>query len=263
MREITIKKRSGGLRKIVVPSRKEKKRLRAFLPELNNAQLAYCDEQAVHGFMPGANAVTCALPHVGYQYSLSCDLSEFFDTVNPEMVEDLPIDELPSMFYLNRAAQGLPTSPAIANLAAVEMDQYLINYCKEARIIYTRYADDMTFSSNNKEKLLTLRDQLEKLVSKYGFKLNKKKTRLQSAGPRGDFTREVVGVGVNHKGVLPLRTSKRKLRAARHRLSKEPTKVQQRIVRGLEEWNALKTPAPADRQAAKAYFVFKKINRHS
>jgi RNA-directed DNA polymerase len=100
------------------------------------------------------------------------DLADFFDSVTPEMVPENI--RFPECFPDGAARQGLPTSPALANIAASPMDReifskYDLSKDREAdRIImldcnsyapisYTRYADDLTFSSNSFERLDWLR----------------------------------------------------------------------------------------------------------
>ncbi|TBT09895.1 RNA-directed DNA polymerase, partial [Vibrio parahaemolyticus] len=44
---------------------------------------------------------------------------------------------------------GAPSSPVISNLVMKELDQEIIHFCEEKSIAYSRYADDLTFSTNN------------------------------------------------------------------------------------------------------------------
>lgn len=237
MIKTTIPKKSGGVRIIYAPNRKEKFNLRIKVPALNAAQLAICGPN-VHGFIPGRSPVTNAIPHIGYQFTLCADLKDFFDTCTKGMIPKAVAVEDPE-FPDGATRQGLPTSPALANLAAVAMDKEIGEFCRKNGIpVYTRYADDLTFSCNDRAALWHLRFNLPAMVSKHGFTLNRKKTRLQWAGPDGDWSRVVTGVAVGKSAIRPTRAVKRRLRAARHQ-NHQPQ------AEGLAEWCRLKLPNPA------------------
>jgi hypothetical protein len=253
MRLIYIPKKNGRRRTVAALKKNDAQRFRALCHELNIVSAARALPCA-HGFIIGRNAVTAAIPHVGYDFTLSADLSDFFDSVTPEMYDAIkrtlrPVKTLASYdvptfgnSYIEKhpAAQGLPSSPMIANLAAVGMDRDLSEWCEANSVVYTRYADDLSFSSNDKAVLLRLRELLPAMVQQHGFALNNRKTRLQWGGNDGSWTREVVGVGVNRTGLVPLRHSRRRLRAAEHRVTRDNTKHNRRVAAGLREWHKLK-----------------------
>lgn len=269
MKVFKIPKKNGKFRVIYAPNKKEKLLLSENMNDLNMAQIVLTSEDHVHGFINGRNVVTCAKPHVGFQYTLSVDLSDFFDTVTQKKFESrlgqlktiLEIKHKHIVFCDAAARQGLMSSPSISNITATRLDEVLIEYCDSKGIVYTRYADDLSFSSNDKDTLLSLREDIKGMVEVCEFTLNEKKTRLQWGGPDGNWTREIVGVGVNKTSVIPLRNSKRKLRAAKHNLVMHPNnKRQETIVRGLEEWNKLKEPnAKISKWQALAYFIAKRL----
>lgn len=58
------------------------------------------------------------------------------------------------------------------------MDKELSAICKDRNINYTRYADDLSFSSEDNIEL----DPLEEIITKYGFTLNTEKTRTYKRG---------------------------------------------------------------------------------
>ena len=230
---------------------------RDYLPRLNSAQVAICDLDVVHGFMPGRSPVTAALPHIGFMYTLSLDIEDFFRSVAIQM---LPLDvavacrgtvNKPGILFPilkkepSRARQGLPTSPAIANIAAVKTDDWFKLWCVKHNAVYTRYADDLSISSNSKDDLLELRAvvayRCQHLtdIEVGEFYFNPRKTRLQWAGPDGTWTREVVGVGVGKDGIKPLRSTRMKLRAVKHQGNSSHAA-------GLEEWCRLRHPRPVD-----------------
>jgi len=95
-------------------------------------------------------------------------------------------------------AQGFPTSPMIANIVMRGFDQTMLRYCKERDIEYTRYADDLAFSSKTltkKELKKAIKQQAYRQLWAYGFTPNKKKTLWKSKAGR----LKVCGVVVNVK----------------------------------------------------------------
>jgi hypothetical protein len=93
--------------------------------------------------------------------------------------------------------QGAPTSPIITNMICDTLDRRLAGLAKRFGLHYTRYADDITFSSmhyvyaQNGE----FRKELKRIVTDQGFTINEKKTRLQKIGSR----QEVTGIIVSNK----------------------------------------------------------------
>ena len=148
---VKIPKGNGTFRTIYKPSKAYKEKLHTFLLDLQQKVHNADEEQVAHGFIRGRGPVSNALKHVGYSYTFSLDLKNFFDSVRPNMVEEyLSEEELSLCFIDGVARQGLPTSPAIANLAFFKIDQEIIDAIAEvgAYTMYTRYADDLIFSFN-------------------------------------------------------------------------------------------------------------------
>lgn len=78
--------------------------------------------------------------------------------------------------------QGGVTSPAIANLVASRLDRRIAGYCGKKKIVYTRYADDLTFSTNNRNILNHAEEILTSIIRSEGYEVNSEKTRF--SGPR-------------------------------------------------------------------------------
>ncbi len=142
-------------------------------------------------------------------------------------------------FIDGAARQGLPTSPAVANLAACPMDWAITELKDDAsfgHFTYTRYADDMTLSTNDYDALIRLREKIPEVVEEHGFVINPRKTHIQSAY-RG--RRMITGVGVDAEIHVP-RAIKRRIRACKH---KEATNRKAwRVARGLEQWAKMAVP---------------------
>lgn len=101
--------------------------------------------------------------------------------------------------------QGAPTSPMISNFVCVDLDNRLLQYCKEQQITYTRYADDLTFSFDKISKVGEYNSELFKIILESGFKPNFKKINYTSKNKR----QVVTGVVVNHKLNVPREFHKR------------------------------------------------------
>lgn len=234
MRIFSIKKSSGKMRTIYAPSGEERAALRALLPELEDIQRKVCLPRIVHGFAKGRSPVTNAMAHRGRQYTICLDLASFFDTVTRDKLQwVVPPVILDRILVDGAARQGLPTSPAAANIAAAKMDQQIDRWCKRQgpSVIYTRYADDLTISADEEATVARALAEIPPIIKQNGFALAKPKTHVYVAAAG---RRTVTGVAVD-KQVHPTRDAKRRLRAARHQ-------GRSRQADGLAEWCSLKLP---------------------
>ncbi|TCB75549.1 RNA-directed DNA polymerase [Acinetobacter sp. ANC 3781] len=103
--------------------------------------------------------------------------------------------------------QGSPCSPVISNLFTAMLDSRLVKLCKKNKCVYTRYADDITISTNLKEfpeailtmdeNLIVLNERLIRQFETFGFHINNKKTRLANRKQRQVVTGLVVNKKVN------------------------------------------------------------------
>jgi RNA-directed DNA polymerase len=228
------KKKKGEFREICIPTKEEKYKFRKHLAALNEKAGKVCNKDVVHGFSIKRSPVTNAKMHIGFAYTLKFDLSNFFDTVKPSHLKGkLTDDQIIALMPNERAYQGLPTSPVVANIAAIDMDAAILKKIKDKNIVYTRYADDLCFSFNEFENSEFLKKVVPQIVGRCGFILNKSKTWLQDAR---FGNRIITGVGVSKDGILPTRSVRRKLRAAIHQKNRN-------AIHGLKEWTKLKEPS--------------------
>ena len=166
------------------------------------------------GFVEGKSIVDGAKIHVGKNYVYNIDLKDFFHSFDLNRVKmgfynqpfDLKDDLEPIAYMIASLTtfniegkrvlpQGSPSSPSITNLLCWRLDHRLSGLAKRFGVDYSRYADDITFSSNHncyKEKFIT---ELKKIIKGQGLSINPKKTRLQSNLIR----QEVTGLTVNNK----------------------------------------------------------------
>ncbi len=119
----------------------------------------------VKGFVKGESYRSFLEPHIGSNYFLRIDIADFFPTITDELIQKTlsslivcnPDDEkgkllalISSIVTLNGILpQGACTSPYISNLVMARIDQRILKYCQVFGVRYTRYADDLLFSSLN------------------------------------------------------------------------------------------------------------------
>ena len=240
--QFSIPKKSGGERIISAP-----------MPRLKNAQRWVLDNvlyspkvsDAAHGFCRELSIVTNAKPHVGAKVVVNMDMENFFPTVTYPRVKGLfrnlgysgslatifallctqakiaNVDMDDQSWYVARGErflpQGAPTSPAITNLICRGLDARLERIAGKLGFVFTRYADDMTFSSKDPTADAgRLIRQVSYTVEDEGFKVHPAKTRVLRAGRR----LEVTGLTVNEK-VNVSRKELRNFRATLHQIEKE------------------------------------------
>ena len=83
--------------------------------------------------------------------------------------------------FEGRLPQGAATSPILANMIFQIVDMRILKIAKRYHCDYTRYADDLTFSTNEKnfaENYIDLFNTLKKEIERSGFSINEDKTNL-------------------------------------------------------------------------------------
>jgi len=213
-RSVKISKRSGGERTLLIPD----DRLKFLQKEILGILLdLYRPRAPVHGFTKNRSALTNAKAHEGRRYLLNLDLKDYFASVSRNRVvgllEKLGIDasvaDVIASFciFRDQLPQGAPTSPILANMVTFRMDRELMEFGQKHHLKYTRYADDLTFSSYRapislfKDGLPTegkiteknLSDEIRFIINSNGFDLNPDKIWFSATRSR----KEVTGIIVN------------------------------------------------------------------
>lgn len=213
----SIPKKNGGVRTITSPKDELKYIQRQLLVFLEKN---YSFLECQHGFIKGRSCVTNANKHVGKRFVLNGDIENFFDNIHFGRVRGLfrskPFnysDELATTIakivcYNKCLPQGAPTSPFISNMICFMMDKELDFIAKRNNCKYSRYADDLTFSTDAemfpkeiaeiKDGKVYFSDRIIRTINggyDTGFKLNDKKTKLYKRYVR----QEVTGIVVNKK----------------------------------------------------------------
>ncbi len=239
-----IPKKTGGVREISAP-----------LPRLKQAQQWILDnilEQIVlhptaHGFRRGRSIITNAQPHVGALVVINLDLQNFFPSISYRRIKgifqsigyseaiatilglictepDLTAVELDGKTYYiaqnqRHLPQGAPSSPALSNLLCRRLDRRLDRLATDRGYLYTRYADDLTFSTTDPAKLRDIGNILkgtQNIVTHEGLTIHPDKTRVL----RQSQQQEVTGVIVNQKLNVDRATLKR-FRATLYQIEKD------------------------------------------
>jgi retron-type reverse transcriptase len=217
--EFRIPKKSGGDRIIFAPRRK----LRYFQKWILRRILNHCEPHPhAHAFVRGHSIVTNARRHTDRKVIVRLDIKDFFPTITHASVRNVfqragytyrVAATLANLCTLNgRLPQGALTSPALSNLVCTKMDRRFVNMMKKMDFRYTRYADDLIFSSDN-YRLPSLIPFFREILAEEGFQLNEKKTKIM----RSSRPQVVTGIVVNRRPNLA-REHVRRLRAAVHRL---------------------------------------------
>jgi RNA-directed DNA polymerase len=220
-----IPNKSGGVRQINAP----KSRLKLLQKRLSDLLYKAAEEidaesqrkPLSHGFRHSRSIITNASPHKNRRFVLNLDIENFFSSFNFGRVRgffqknsSFALNEKISTIiaqiacHNNALPQGSPCSPIISDLIAHVLDVRLVQLAKTHKCTYTRYADDITFSTNQKEfpSALAFREdeehsewllgqELTQAIINAGFSVNDNKTRMQCSPSR----QLVTGLTVNKK----------------------------------------------------------------
>lgn len=234
-------KKSGGYREISSP-KPQLKRLQYWILDnlLNRVEVS----NEAHGFITKRNILSNALPHTQKAVVINADVENFFPTIDYTRVKGL----FKSLGYSAEVAtllalltteavhkevvldgetlylatgkrylpQGSPASPMITNLICRKLDKRLKGISERLGFTYTRYADDMSFSSLTYTHINKMLFWLKKIVQEEGFVLHPEKTRIMKKGTR----QEVTGVVVNEKPSIS-RKELKKFRALLYQIEQD------------------------------------------
>lgn len=233
-KKFEIPKKSGGTRTISAPSgdlkllqRRLSDLLQDCVEDINIANGRHDDglnpDTIAHGFKRKRSIVTNALRHRRRRFVFNTDISDFFGSINFGRVRGFFISDKNFLLnpkvatiiaqiacFENCLPQGSPCSPVISNLIGHILDIHLVRLAAKHSCIYSRYADDLTFSTNEKDfpSAVAVRDkgdshqwnaggELVHLIKISGFSLNSAKTRMQYWTSRQEVTGLVVNEGLN------------------------------------------------------------------
>lgn len=240
-----IPKRTFGFRVIAQPTPKVKDIQRELVDILSEHVSIHPSAMA---YIKGKSIKSNAMMHRKSSFLLKIDLENFFNSITPDMLFTSLVNQgvktsksdnniLTQFLFWNRSkadneklilSVGAPSSPFISNLIMHSFDNKLSTLCIQKGIIYTRYADDMTFSTNKKDILFVFLKDLRRLLCgefNSKFSLNESKTVFSSKA----HNRHVTGITITNDNKLSIgRERKRYISALIHkfknnRLSRDDT----------------------------------------
>ncbi|MBF1803708.1 retron St85 family RNA-directed DNA polymerase [Alloalcanivorax profundimaris] len=230
----SIKKANGGRRTISQPA-KETKFVMRWLVDRIFSKLPI--HECASAYQKGSSIKRNAITHSNNGYIAKFDFKDFFPSIKREDIETHLYQYLPKDLELDRKSisqiarlctistgggrlalsVGSPASPALSNSIMFDFDTIIANWCFSNSIFYTRYADDLTFSTNRKGLSFLILEQIHNTLSEVNYpqlSINDRKTVYSSK--KGH--RRVTGVVINNNGKLSLgRERKRKISSMVHK----------------------------------------------
>ena len=171
------------------------------------------------------STVETAKIHLGKKWILKMDIKDFFSSVPFDDIQNVIInvlnhynkeDEFINHIILttinNKLPVGVPTSPYLANACFVGIDKEIKNISYLYNVNYSRYVDDLIFSSNYIEDLNLIENRIKDVLNYHGYKINPKKTKYISDNKQ----QNVLGLVINNNKIRLSKAFKRKIRAMIH-----------------------------------------------
>ncbi|WP_289422307.1 reverse transcriptase family protein [Thomasclavelia cocleata] len=233
-KEVTIIR--NGKSRIVI---KTSNALRSILKKINIRILStFSVHPSAYGGVKGKSTKLNALQHQGNPYIFQTDLTSCFNNIPSKRVRILFQKKLkfpPKIAniltrlttYNYSIPLGYPTSIALVNLIALDMDTNLYNYCSSKKIVYTRFVDDMTFSG----KYISERTQkaILDIIKRNKFKINSKKTVFS----QGNKTVLITGINVRRKKLFVNNKIKNNLRLLHYRKKFLSSDARKKLIRTI------------------------------
>lgn len=215
-----IPKKDGSPRHIFAPSGPLKMIQRKLADALYEYQKQIRGEENIkanisHAFEKNKSIISNAKIHKNKRFVFCIDLNDFFNMFHFGRVlgyfssnryfklpKEVAVTISQVACYKGVLPQGAPSSPIITNLICQTLDMHVLKIAKKYKLDYTRYADDLTFSTNKNDFLDNKDDffkDLKKEIQKSGFSINDSKTRLIYH----DSRQIVTGLVVNQKINVP------------------------------------------------------------
>ena len=240
------KREPGKLRTIAQPARAVK-RLQYWV--ISRVLGKYPIHPAAIAYRIGRNILDNARAHAKKRFILKLDFKDFFHSIKandfrsfiqrrgPRDLDESDTEYLTRILFwrMTRGGDlvlsiGAPSSPMLSNILLYEFDKRVAEYCKRVQVTYTRYADDLTFSTNRKDLLEHVERKVDEICSGLPFprlRLNRQKRVHASKAT----SRRVTGLVLSNDGSVSLgHQRKRRISAAVHhfkggRLTPEETRA--------------------------------------
>ncbi|MCZ4074944.1 retron St85 family RNA-directed DNA polymerase [Agrobacterium sp. LMR679] len=209
-----IEKRGGGSPRLISQPSKDLKVVQRYILE------SYLEDKLkIHdvatAYRSGRSIMDNVRPHLKNPYLLKMDFRDFFPSITGEdfvaylndnqiLVDDIEREYLTKIFFKNESGNlvlsvGSPGSPLISNAIMYQFDRIIDEYCKSMSISYTRYSDDLTFSTERKGVLFKFPETVNRFIADLPYpnlKIHSEKTVFSSK----KFNRHVTGITVSNDG---------------------------------------------------------------
>lgn len=197
-KKFEIPKKNGDLRKIIAPTDELKKIQKCILNDILYKKFSV--DNVATGFVPEKSILDNAKNHIDQNCVINLDLKDFFPNISSKKVyimfrqvgysvkESILLTKLCT--YENKLPQGAPTSPFISNIMCKNLDKRLKGLCLKNGFMYSRYADDLTFSGN--KNILFYLNKIKKIIESEGFYINTLKERIRYKNQQQSVTGLIV-----------------------------------------------------------------------
>lgn len=235
-----IPKRSHGFRVIAQPAKQLKTIQRAFLEIIN-----FPVHHSAYAYQKKISIKDNATLHSGQKYFLKMDFENFFNSINRDIFwsaweKEFQKVEPDNKIWIEKIifwcpskqtdgkmilSVGAPCSPMISNFCLLQFDKIIYEHCQNNHIFYSRYADDLTFSSNIKGILFTIPPLVKELLKNIfnsRISINNSKTAFSSMA----HNRHVTGITITNEGYISLgRDRKRYIKHLVHQYNNNHLKI--------------------------------------
>lgn len=228
-----IKKRHGGEREIAEPTK-----------SLKSIQMwgvkKYLEGLDIHpsatAYIKNKNIKDFASPHAKNKYLLKLDFKNFFNSITnsdficfcKENITHLSENDISWLSYIffckNKKSDdlylsiGAPSSPLLSNLLMVNFDKEIFKFCTENNIYYTRYADDLAFSTNTPNILKKLPAEIDSICTNLKYPKNLRVNKDKTVFTSRKHNRTLTGLIISNDGKISIgRNKKRILRVEAHK----------------------------------------------
>jgi RNA-directed DNA polymerase len=228
-----IKKRQPMKTRTIAQPAREVKRLQYWVISAILKQFPI--HSAALAYRKGKSILSNARPHAKKKFLLKLDFKDFFHSIKandfrqllkqnmPNLIEPSDLDYLCRILFWKDKQSGdlilsigAPSSPLLSNIMMYEFDRRVEAYCRSVSVTYTRYADDLTFSTNKRQILTGVAVEVDRICHELPFprlRLNTEKTVHASKAT----SRRVTGLVLSNEGRVSIgHKRKREIHAAVH-----------------------------------------------
>jgi RNA-directed DNA polymerase len=226
----TIPKRTSGTRVIAQPSKMLKDYQRALVSVLESY---FHVHETAYAYKKNTGIKQNAQQHLKSRYLLKMDFQDFFHSITPQLFfsvlkklgHDIDVETeylLTQTLFFNPSKKtdgklilsiGAPSSPFISNVIMLGFDQVIDDICIKRNMTYTRYADDITFSTNEKNSLFDIPVLVRTLLLEHfagAITVNESKTVFTSKA----HNRHVTGITLTNSGQLSIGRQRKRMIAS-------------------------------------------------